>query len=104
MSTSSTRRRAAAANAVKFDDKSAVEICSIGSIVFLFTTTTIEAGVVMGRLVHPTATTSSFSIAVTASAAINTLLARLLVVILGRRRALLLLLLLASESLLLVEE
>jgi hypothetical protein len=67
--------------------------------------TTVEAGVVTGRPAFPTATTSPFSTAIVAGAAVTALLARLSTAILGRRRALLLLLLLlASEPLLLSEE
>jgi hypothetical protein len=68
-------------------------------------TTTVEAGVVTGRLAFPAATTSPFCTAAVVGAAVTTLLARLSMMILGRRRALLLLfLLLESEPLLLSEE
>jgi hypothetical protein len=66
--------------------------------------TTVEAGVVTGRLAFPATTTSPFP-TIAAGATVTALLARLSVTILARRRALLLLLLLlASEPLLLGEE
>jgi hypothetical protein len=66
-------------------------------------TTIVEAGVVMGHLAFPVATTSPFSIAAAVGATVTALLVRLSAAILGRRRTLLLLLL-ASEPLLLGEE
>jgi hypothetical protein len=47
--------------------------------------TTVEAGVVMGHLAFPAATTSPFSTTTATSAAVTTLLAWLLMMILGRR-------------------
>jgi hypothetical protein len=68
-------------------------------------TTIVEAGVIMGHLAFPTATTSPLCTTAVIGAIVTALLVLLSVMILGQRRTLLLLfLLLASQPLLLGEE